>query len=212
MLSQWRTELHEKFALPFWYYDGTSFQNPYDGTISLASSQPWNEHDLILASSHLVRRHQRQGTLLDGPQWDVIVVDEAHHARRREQRGDRPNRLLALLRTLAAKKTRSLFLLTATPMQIDLVEAWDLLCLLDLGGRWAVSPDTFRAYYLAIQKGITSFNLPLLVTMMADYLASGGHVPDNVRTKIETTLSPNAYRRLFSAPQAGPGQYCLVSY
>jgi len=199
VLSQWRTELREKFALPFWYYDGTSFHNPYDGTVSPAGAQPWGEHDLILASSHLVRRRQRQDPLLDGPQWDVIIVDEAHHARRREQKGDRPNRLLALLRTLAAKQTRSLFLLTATPMQIDLIEAWDLLRLLDLGGRWAVSPDIFRAYYLAIQKGVTSHNLPLLVTMMADHLASGGHVPDDVRTRIETTLSPNAYRRLFSA-------------
>lgn len=199
VLSQWRTELREKFALPFWYYDGTSFHNPYDGTVSPAGPQPWIEHDLIIASSHLVRRLQRQGPLLDGPQWDVIIVDEAHHARRRGQKGDSPNRLLALLRTLAAKKTRSLFLLTATPMQIDLLEAWDLLCLLDLGGRWAVSPNTFRAYYLALQKGVTSHNLPLLVTMMADYLTSGGHVPDNVRTKIETTLSPNVYRRLLSA-------------
>ncbi len=199
VLSQWRTELREKFALPFWYYDGSLFHNPYDGTVLPASTEPWGAHDLIVASSHLVRRQQRQGPLLDGPDWDVIIVDEAHHARRREQKGDRPNRLLALLRTLAAQKTRSLFLLTATPMQMDLVEAWDLLRLLDLGGRWAVSPDTFRAYYLAIQKGVTSLNLPLLVTMMADHLASGGHVPDDVRTRIETTLSPNAYRRLFSA-------------
>ncbi|HEU5375732.1 MAG TPA: helicase-related protein [Ktedonobacteraceae bacterium] len=199
VLSQWRTELREKFALPFWYYDGTLFYNPYDNTTTLASPQPWSEHDLILASSHLIRRSQRQDPLLDGPQWDLIVVDEAHHARRREKKGDRPNRLLALLRTLAERKTRSLFLLTATPMQIDLVEAWDLLRLLDLSGRWAASSDAFRDYYLALQKGVTSFNLPLLVSMMADHLASGGHVPDNVRAKIETTLSPNAYRRLLSA-------------
>lgn len=199
VLSQWRTELREKFALPFWYYDGTAFHNPYDGMLLPASQQPWGEHNLILASSHLVRRLQRQGSLLDGPLWDIIVVDEAHHARRREQRGDHPNRLLTLLRALAVQKTRSLFLLTATPMQIDLVEAWDLLHLLDLGGRWAVSPDTFRAYYLAIQQGITSHNLPLLMTMMADHLASGGHVPDEVRSKIEATLSPNVYRRLVSA-------------
>lgn len=203
VLSQWRTELREKFALPFWYYDGASFHNPYDGTVSPATAQPWGEHDLILASSYLVRRTQRQGPLLDGPQWDVIIVDEAHHARRREQREDRPNRLLALLRSLASKKTRSLFLLTATPMQIDLVEAWDLLRLLDLGGRWAISSDTFRAYYRAIQEGITPSNLPLLVSMMADHLASGGHVPDEVRAKIETRFSPNMYRRLLSALKAG---------
>ena len=41
VLSQWRTELREKFALPFWYYDGTSFYNPYDGTVSPTGAQPW---------------------------------------------------------------------------------------------------------------------------------------------------------------------------
>jgi len=50
-------------------------------------------------------------------------------------------------------------------------------------------------YYLALQQGGTPSHLPLLVSMMADHLASGGHVPDYARAKIETTLSPPTPQR-----------------
>ncbi len=203
VLSQWRTELREKFALPFWWYDGATFHDPYDGTDTRASTRPWAEHDLVIASSHLVRRADRQDPLLTGPAWDLIVLDEAHHARRRDVQGRgsgiRLNRLLDLLGRLSEDKTRSLLLLTATPMQIDLIETWDLLRLLDLGGSWAVAPDKFRAYYQAIKAGVTSINLPLLVALMADHLSTGGTIPPDVRRRMDAALDPNTCRRLISA-------------
>ncbi len=203
VLSQWRTELREKFALPFWWYDGATFHDPYDGTETRASTQPWAEHDLIIASSHLVRRADRQDPLLAGPPWDLTVLDEAHHARRRDVQGRgsgiRLNRLLDLLGHLSENKTRSLLLLTATPMQIDLIETWDLLRLLDLGSSWAVSPDKFRAYYQAIKAGVTTMNLPLLVSLMADHLSTGGTIPPDVRRRMDAALDPNTCRRLINA-------------
>jgi hypothetical protein len=60
-----------------------------------------------------------------------VMVDEAHHARRRSchDRDDyEPNRLLRLLdevRALGA--ARALWLLTATPMQVHPIELRDLL-------------------------------------------------------------------------------------
>lgn len=203
VLSQWRVELREKFALPFWWYDGAAFHHPYDDSETRASSRPWADHDLIIASSHLVRRADRQEPLLDGPTWDLIVLDEAHHARRRAMPGNgggaRLNRLLGLLNRLSETKTRSLLLLTATPMQIDLIETWDLLRLLDLGGSWAVSPDKFRAYYQALKSGVNPMNLPLLVSLLADHLSTGGGVPSDVRARIEARLGSNGCRRLINA-------------
>ena len=81
----------------------------------------------MLASSHLAKRRERQQQLLAAEDWDLIVVDEAHHARRKVvQNTDlfRPNRLLKILRGPENRpglcdKTRGLLLLTATPMQID---------------------------------------------------------------------------------------------
>jgi SNF2 family DNA or RNA helicase len=55
---QWHEELREKFNLHFWSYTQGEFKDPYGQTLQ-PSSNPWNTKDLILASSHLVRR---QGT------------------------------------------------------------------------------------------------------------------------------------------------------
>ena len=69
----------------------------------------------------------------------MVVVDEAHHARRREvgssQGRQRPNAMLRLLQGIAPK-TEGLVLLTATPMQVHPVEVWDLLSLLGLPPEW----------------------------------------------------------------------------
>ncbi len=87
---------------------------------------------MVLASSFLMRRSDRQRELLDATDWDLIVLDEAHHARRRgagtaQEKG--PNALLDLMRELK-HRCQSLLLLTATPMQVHPVELWDLIDLL----------------------------------------------------------------------------------
>lgn len=78
--------------------------------------------------------------LEDAEPWDLVVVDEAHHARRRAGgtgSDDRPNLMLRLLRQLK-ERTQALILLTATPMQVSPIEIWDLLDLLGLPEQWHV--------------------------------------------------------------------------
>ena len=93
----------------------------------------------MIASSHLVRRKDRAAVLVDAEPWDLIVLDEAHHARRRAagspQEGG-PNALLKLMRALRTR-TQGLVLLTATPMQVHPIEVWDLLDLLGLPPEWS---------------------------------------------------------------------------
>ena len=69
------------------------------------------------------------------PSWDLVILDEAHHARRQspQNRKQTPNRLLQLMQQLA-EKSGSLLLLSATPMQINTIEVFDWLQLLGL--RW----------------------------------------------------------------------------
>ena len=85
-----------------------------------------------------MRRKDRAAVLLDAEPWDLIVLDEAHHARRRAagspQEGG-PNALLRLMRDLKTR-TQGLVLLTATPMQVHPIEVWDLLDLLGLPPEW----------------------------------------------------------------------------
>ncbi len=43
----------------------------------------WHREPCVLASSHLMRRRDRAAELLSGVEpWDLVVLDEAHHARR----------------------------------------------------------------------------------------------------------------------------------
>ena len=99
-------------------------------------------------SSHLARRQDRRLELLDqADPWDLVILDEAHHARRKAagsaQEGG-PNALLSLMRQLR-EKTEGLVLLTATPLQIHPVELWDLLNLLGLPQAWA--KDNFISFF-----------------------------------------------------------------
>jgi len=170
---QWQDELREKFNLHFWSYTQGSLRDPYKQTRQPASN-PWNTVDLILASSHLVRREERMQELLDAEPWDLVVVDEAHHARRKspQARKDTPNRLLQLLHRLR-QQTQAMILLSATPMQIDPIEVFDLLDVLGLEGYWS-SGDTFCDYFASLEQRPDRHLLNFWQTMSQDYFRHGG--------------------------------------
>ena len=87
----------------------------------MSTASHWHREPAVIASSHLLRRHDRAAALLEEAEpWDLVVLDEAHHARRRAagspQEGG-PNALLQLMQRLK-DRTQGLLLLTATPMQV----------------------------------------------------------------------------------------------
>ncbi|MDE2982969.1 MAG: SNF2-related protein, partial [Gemmatimonadota bacterium] len=141
---QWQVELYEKFNLNWPVYDGgkLTWHPPAAGgppvARTVAPSQ-WHLEPVVIVSSHLMRRRERRAALLeDATPWDLIVLDEAHHARRRGAGGPTEsgaNQLLRLMRGLK-DRTDGLVLLTATPMQVHPVELWDLLSLLGLPAEW----------------------------------------------------------------------------
>ncbi|MBE9215086.1 DEAD/DEAH box helicase family protein [Plectonema cf. radiosum LEGE 06105] len=182
---QWLEELREKFNLHFWSYSQNEFTNltPQFQKHSPLLSQgeglgvrlnPWNSHDLILSSSHLVRRKERMLELLEAESWDLIILDEAHHARRKspQNRKETPNRLLQLMQQLK-EKTKSLILLSATPMQIDAIEIFDLLYLLGLQGHWSYG-DNFCSYFESLQQNPKPENLDFWQLMCSNYFQLGG--------------------------------------
>ena len=153
VLGQWQIELREKFNLNWPVYDGRQlvrYPSPaLRGRHRLeAGPHRWHEESAVIASSHLMRRRDRAAVLLDdAAPWDLVVLDEAHHARRRAagtpQEGG-PNALLRLMRGLEGR-TQGLVLLTATPMQVHPVEVWDLLDLLGLPPEW--SAEAFLRFF-----------------------------------------------------------------
>jgi len=170
---QWQEELREKFNLHFWSYNQGELRDPYKQTATLTPN-PWNSQDLILASSHLIRRKERMQELLEAEPWDLVVLDEAHHARRKspQERKDTPNRLLELMRQLRFKAT-ALLLLSATPMQIDPIEIFDLLSLLGLEGHWQYG-DNFCNYFATLTDKPDRFSLEFWQQMSTDYFKLGG--------------------------------------
>lgn len=171
---QWQEELREKFNLHFWSYTSVDFQDPYKQAIPADANNPWNTQNLILASSHLVRRTERIQQLLSAEPWDLVVLDEAHHARRKspQNRKETPNRLLELMEQLK-EKTKSLVLLSATPMQIDAIEIFDLLHLLGLKGHWSYG-DNFCNYFESLQAKVKQETLNFWQVMSNDYFKRGG--------------------------------------
>ena len=113
----------------------------------------WHREPVVIASSHLLRRHDPAAALLaDAEPWDLVVLDEAHHARRRgagSQQEGGPNALLQLMQGLK-DRTRGLILLTATPMQVHPIEVWDLLQLLGLPPEWTA--EAFLAFFDDIEQ------------------------------------------------------------
>ncbi len=132
LIRQWMEELREKLALTVWWCDGSRLIDV--GGRVRQPDHPFEEDGIIIASRHLLARSDRLEEILGVQRpWDLVIVDEAHAARQAVF-GDRgPNRFLHLLQQMKSMALcRSLWLLTATPMQLDPAEVHDLLLLCGL--------------------------------------------------------------------------------
>ncbi len=168
VITQWQDELSDLMNLdvPRWengqwiYADGTS--------LPAAPGDPWSsDKPVVLVTSHLARRSEHLDRIC-AQKWDVVIVDEAHHARRREGKATgTPNHLLRLLQGMRdADSYQALYLASATPMQMYPHEAWDLIELFGLPDAWAESPDPFTKYFTYIGADWTSRTLPYVATLV----------------------------------------------
>jgi SNF2 family DNA or RNA helicase len=114
-VSQWQDEMQSKFELAF-----TTTDNP------LYHKDParfWRETPLILASLQLARMAKNFETLA-AQEFDLVVVDEAHYLR---------NRRTLNWKLVNALQKKFILLLSATPVQNNLVELYNLITVLKPG-------------------------------------------------------------------------------
>jgi superfamily II DNA or RNA helicase len=114
LVGQWREEMASKFGI-----DCATSHDP------LLRSDPatfWAQ-PCVIASIAAARRRE-QADMIAGLNYDVVVVDEAHHLR------DQTNASYRLVNSL---QKRFLLLLSATPVQNSLLELYNLLTLLQPG-------------------------------------------------------------------------------
>jgi len=114
LVGQWGEELETKFDI--------RCATTHDGLVRSDPDRFWSGKRLI-ASLALARRAEHAERLL-ARSFDLVVVDEAHHLR------DRTSRSYKLVDAL---NKRFLLLLSATPVQNDLTELYNVLTLLKPG-------------------------------------------------------------------------------
>jgi hypothetical protein len=114
LVRQWQEELETKFDIACaTTHDALPRSNP---------ERFWRQKRLI-ASLALARRSEHAAHILDRS-FDLVIVDEAHHLRDRTSQG---------YKLVDALNKRFVLLLSATPVQNDLTELYNLLTLLKPG-------------------------------------------------------------------------------
>lgn len=196
VMQQWQDELYEKFNLNVPIYDGQKLiwkqtqglQGPAEKKVA---RDKWHEEPFVICSSHLMRRRDRASQFEQAEGWDLVIVDEAHHARRKApgtpQQGG-PNNLLRLLQGLRPK-AKSLLLLSATPMQVHPVELWDLLNLLGLPEGWRGGADAFIQYFATAAGNPSNEQMRHLADMFQKMEAYCGKVTEKDVSEIADGLS-----------------------
>jgi superfamily II DNA or RNA helicase len=147
LVGQWREELETKFDIPC--------ATTHDALLRTDPDRFWNQKCLV-ASLALARRSEHAARLI-GRSFDLVIVDEAHHLR------DRTSQSYKLVDAL---NKRFLLLLSATPVQNDLTELYNVLTLLKPGIFKTLKE--FRAAYVTPGKPRQPANPERLRELMRD--------------------------------------------
>jgi SNF2 family DNA or RNA helicase len=132
LLRQWQFELKSKFNETFSIINSETVRylksaQSYDGN-------PFEAFDSVIVSSAWVASDKWAKLAAETP-WDMVIVDEAHHARvRGRQQARVETKLYKVVRALVspdAFSKRAALFLTATPMQLDTSELYSLIEILD---------------------------------------------------------------------------------
>jgi SNF2 family DNA or RNA helicase len=115
LIEQWQGEMRRKFSLELISHDDPLFRE--------RGAAAWKEFDLIIASMHTAKREPHRSAIT-ARHWDLVIVDEAHHLR---------NRQTQLWRFASELQMQFTLLLTATPVQNNLEELFNLVTLLEPG-------------------------------------------------------------------------------
>ena len=141
---QWLVEMLRRFNLHFSLFDEERSQdfdanNDTNGDENTAQN-PFDSESLVICSlDWLVQQPQRAEQLCQS-QWDMLIVDEAHHLQWSENQPSVQYQLIAAL----AQRIPSVLLLTATPEQLGQESHFARLKLLD--------PERFYDYAAFVEE------------------------------------------------------------
>ena len=174
LVSQWQMELDEKFAIP------TITTDSRDSS----PEEFWHLNDRIVASINTAK-HKSHFQHVTARDWDLVIVDEAHHLK---------NRRTLNWKLVNAIKKRFILMLTATPVQNNLVELFNLLTLLKPG--LLNTEAQFKKEYVGSKNGRVPKNPAKLRQLMREVMVR------NTRSVVDVKLPKRFATTITVQPQA----------
>ena len=146
---QWQVELTDKLGIPsaVWSSTQKEWSDPKGHVIKTRGPEDVARCPLRIAivSTGLIFHDSEERQYLLDRKYGTVVLDEAHKARRRGglgQRKNEPNNLLDFMLRIGPR-TKNLLLGTATPIQTEVYELWDLLRILNSGTDFILGREYF---------------------------------------------------------------------
>lgn len=146
---QWQVELSDKLGIPSAVWSSTKkvWVDPHGHVIKTRGPEDVARCPFriaIVSTGLLFQDSDERGYLLER-KFGTVVLDEAHRARRRGGLGEKkeePNNLLDFMIRIGAR-AKNVLLGTATPIQTEVYELWDLLRILNAGSEFVLGKELF---------------------------------------------------------------------
>ena len=179
LVSQWHEELSSKFDL--------DFTVPAKG-VAADRAEFWTAHDRVLASLAFVKAKKRAAIVAAQP-WDLVIVDEAHHCK---------NRATLNWQLVNSLQRRFMFLLSATPVQNNLLELYNLLTLL-VPGHLRTESD-FKKQYVKRGNPRDALNRERLRSLLGEVMVR------NTRSLVQINLPPRYAQTVMAKPDGAEAE------
>ncbi|WP_375790258.1 DEAD/DEAH box helicase [Paenibacillus agricola] len=167
LVLQWVRELNQKFAIP---------------AVAQKKAYVWQQCDIVVASMDTAKRDPHRDIVL-GLEYDMVIIDEAHKLK---------NKKTTNYQFVTELRKKYCLLLTATPVQNDLKELYNLINLLkpgQLGGQ-----GNFQANYVVdkrIPKNEGQLQYELSKVMIRNRRSDGNiHFTKRIVRNLTLKLSP----------------------
>ncbi|MBD2532573.1 DEAD/DEAH box helicase family protein [Nostoc flagelliforme FACHB-838] len=177
LVSQWQSELSDKFNIATITTDNRDPQQPID--------EFWTNNPRIIASLNTAKSAKHYPHVTSRT-WDLVVVDEAHHLK---------NRTTLNWKLVNALNKRFILMLTATPVQNSLIELFNLLTLLKPG--LLQTEAAFKKEYVDSKNGRVPKNPEKLRSLMREVMVR------NTRALVDVKLPKRFATTITVTPATG---------
>jgi len=149
---QWQVELYDMLGIPsaVWSSNKKVWLDPKGHIIKTRGAEDIIRcpYRIAIVSTGLIVHDSGERQYLLKLKYGTVVLDEAHKARRRGGLGQKkkePNNLLDFMLKIGLR-TKNLLLGTATPIQTEVHELWDLMRVINAGAQFVLGRELYSQW------------------------------------------------------------------